>query len=66
LAETVARIGGGIVVDRPERELLISAIQSYFSDFDRQNCIEQIRNAKNANSWSLFSEELIAFLKVEN
>jgi glycosyltransferase involved in cell wall biosynthesis len=66
LAETVSRTGGGIVVERPERELLKSAIQAYFSDFDRNNCIEQIRNAKNANSWSLFSEELIAFLSVEN
>ena len=66
LGETIKSTGGGLLVNSCEASLIRESILKFFNDFDSSKSIEQIRNAKQYNSWSTFCAELIAFLESDN
>lgn len=61
LAETIEHQKTGLVIDSTDVNLLAEAIQLYFLKQLKKQFEENIRAENSANSWSNFSDKLMAF-----
>lgn len=61
LKETIRHLETGLIVEKPEAELITNAIQSYFSSENKNLFSTNISLENNQKTWDNFSERLIAF-----
>lgn len=63
LKETISHNETGLIVERPNEQLLKAAIQTYFKKDLKQTMSTNIRNRKAANNWENFTDKILEFSK---
>jgi glycosyltransferase involved in cell wall biosynthesis len=63
LAEIIHHKETGIIVEKPEVELILQGIESYFNNYNTEDFTNNIRNIKQELSWEEMAKKIIKFAK---
>jgi len=62
LSETIQHQKTGLIVDKPDVNDLVNAINEFFNKYDKNAFVKNIENLKKELSWNNFAQQIIEFI----